>query len=61
MPFPRIKDLPEAERQPFVDWLQGQTRPIDESLPPTEEQDCYYQYDYLRWKEKLRSGWEMFD
>ena len=47
--FPRVRDLPEEEREPFMRWLMNQTRPI---LPgvPVREQDGYYQWDHDRWK-----------
>lgn len=48
--WPRIRDLPEAERRPFGKWLCGQTRPRLEAAPD-HEQDAYYPWDYSRWKE----------
>lgn len=45
--WPRIRDLPEAEREPFTQWLAGQTRPL---LVGEEIQDGYYGWDYARWK-----------
>ena len=48
--WPRIKDLPEEERKPFRKWLGGQTVPVIEGLPMSE-QDAYYVWDYERWKE----------
>ena len=47
--WPRVRDLPEAERGPFLEWLWGSTIPVDESLPD-DEQDCYYPWDYKNWK-----------
>jgi hypothetical protein len=49
--FPRIRDLPEAEREPFRKWLAGQTVPLMDGIPDGE-QDCYYSWDYKRWKER---------
>lgn len=47
--WPRIRDLPEAERQPFTDFLAHQTRPwIDGES--ANDQDGYYESDYLNWK-----------
>lgn len=51
-PFPRLRDLPEEEREPFWQWLMGQTRPMVGGLP-VEEQDFYYGDDYLKWKSYL--------
>lgn len=48
----RIRDLPEEERGPFLRWLEGQTVPLIEGLPP-EEQDAYYPHDYDQWKAGL--------
>ena len=48
--WPRIRDLPEHEREPFLVWLEGQTRPLIGDLP-MEEQDGYYRWDYDRWKQ----------
>ena len=47
--WPRIRDLPEAERVPFRKWLTGQTVPMIDGLP-YEEQDGYYRWDYERWR-----------
>lgn len=50
---PRIRDLPEEERELFNEWLvyNGQTRPFHPELPKTpEEQDFYYEHDYREWK-----------
>lgn len=45
--WPRIRDLPEHEREPFRLWLSDQPRPtlIDDI------QDGYYGWDYSRWKQ----------
>lgn len=48
--WPRARDLPEAERKAFGEWLCGQTRPWLENTPDSE-QDAYYAWDYKRWKE----------
>lgn len=50
--WPRVSNLPVAERWPFTKWLRGQTRPLIEGLPMAE-QDGYYEYDYSRWKKGL--------
>lgn len=50
--FPRIRNLPLEEQEPFRQWLSGQTMPLEESVP-LEEQDFYYQWDYDRWKAGL--------
>jgi len=47
--FPRLRDLPVDEQQPFGKWLFGQTCPVLEGLPDSE-QDAYYPDDYDRWK-----------
>lgn len=51
-PWPRIRDLPEAERKPFEQWLSGQTRPWIIGLPDSE-QDGYFEWDYKHWKAGL--------
>lgn len=47
--WPRIRDLPEDEREPFSEWLIGQTCPDIEGAP-LAEQDGYYRHDYESWK-----------
>ena len=47
--WPRIKDLPESEHEPFKKFLEGQTCPEIPGVPMAE-QDGYYTHDYLRWK-----------
>lgn len=46
--FPRICQLPEAERTPFAKWLEHQIR------PHTEGRDGYYPWDYERWKRQWK-------
>lgn len=49
--WPRIRDLPAAEREPFSRFLTGQTRPcimVDGKIDP--ESDGYYPWDYENWK-----------
>lgn len=53
--WPRIKDLPVAERKPFRKWLTGQTVPMIVGLP-YKEQDAYYQSDYDTWKYSWDKG-----
>ena len=48
--WPRIRNLPAEDQEPFYKWLIGQTQPIIEG-EPAAEQDAYYTGDYLRWKE----------
>ena len=48
--WPRIRNLPAEDREPFAIWLWGSNHPIIEG-EPLEEQDAYYTGDYLRWKE----------
>lgn len=50
-PWPRIRNLPEAERQPFIEFLVGQTVPWIEG-EPMEDQDAYYPWDYDNFKRK---------
>ena len=45
--WPRIRDLPKEEQEPFSKWLYGQTCPF---LEGEEIQDGYYSHDYDRWK-----------
>ncbi len=47
--WPRVRDLAEAEREPFTRWLSGQPRPYLICESP-ENQDGYYGWDYDRWK-----------
>jgi hypothetical protein len=54
--WPRVSELPEDEREPFTNWLVGQTRPMIEGIP-MDEQDGYYEHDYRRWK----SGCKIWD
>lgn len=51
--WPRIRDLPAEQREPFEHWLRGQTCPWLEGVPETE-QDAYHQGDYDRW----HYGWQ---
>lgn len=53
-PWPRIRDLPEAERQPFTEFLNCQTVPWIEGEPESE-QDGYFEQDYLRFKARQRA------
>lgn len=55
MKYPRIRDLPEEEREAFSEWLAGQTMPLEEEYEtiPQEEWDWYYRWDYERWKADL--------
>ena len=55
--FPRIKDLPPDEQEPFGEYLYGQTRPLIIGLPMAE-QDGYYLSDYLRWKSDDDTYWD---
>lgn len=50
--WPRIRDLPVDEQDPFIVFLDGQTRPMIDGVPGTE-QDAYYPSDYERWKSGL--------
>lgn len=47
--YPRLRDLPLEEQLPFQKELEGQTRPWIEGIAD-EDQDFFYQGDYLRWK-----------
>jgi hypothetical protein len=49
--YPRIRDLPVSEREPFAAWLIGQTVPMITDSPDSE-QDAYYPWDYDNWKRK---------
>lgn len=51
-PYPRLRDLPEAEREAFKKRLTGQTVPVVHGVP-MDEQDFYYPWDYDRWKRGL--------
>lgn len=58
--WPRIKDLPEKEREPFRKWLTGQTVPLITSLA-YDEQDAYYPWDYKQWKRTLKGEAVLWD
>lgn len=47
--WPKIKDLPKNEQEPFREYLRGQTCPHIDGVP-LDEQDVYYKHDYERWK-----------
>lgn len=49
--WPRVRDLPPQEQQPFLDFLAHQTRPVLDDVP-MDEQDGFYQVDYDRWKQR---------
>jgi hypothetical protein len=49
--YPRIRDLPVSEREPFAAWLIGQTVPMITDTTDGE-QDAYYPWDYDNWKRK---------
>lgn len=54
----RIRDLPEAERQPFLDFLAHQTRPWIDGEPESE-QDGYYHCDLENFRRHPRDrGWD---
>ena len=48
--WPRIRNLPAEDQEPFYRWLISQIQPIIED-EPVAEQDAYYTGDYLRWKQ----------
>ena len=48
--YPRIRDVPAHEREAFMSWLNGQTRPYIDGQP-WSEQDAYFEGDYERWKQ----------
>jgi len=54
--WPRIRDLPESERDAFTEWLDGQTRPMIEG-EDMSEQDAYYEHDYRAWKRGI-GAWD---
>jgi hypothetical protein len=47
--WPRLRDLPEEEQEPFREWLRGSTIPHLVGVAD-EDQDAYYPWDYIRWK-----------
>lgn len=53
---PIIDDLPEEERDPFSEWLAGQTRP--QNMDGTSG---YWPHDYDRWKAVLRGEPDWMD
>jgi len=46
--WPRVRDLPEAEREPFTVWLAGQNRP-KLANQPEDQQDGFYGWQYQSW------------
>lgn len=60
--WPRLRDLPETEREVFGKWLyeNGQTRPEVAGVPDAD-QDFYYSHDYDRWKVMRSIGLEIWD
>lgn len=51
--YPRIRDLPPEEQEPFRAFLCGQTRPlIDFPQTPWKDQDYYFSGDYENFKRK---------
>lgn len=55
--YPRLRDLPVAEREPFCRWLMGKTpgslghtMPICDPTEPREQWDWYYPWDYAAWR-----------
>ena len=47
--WPRIRNLPAEEREPFALLVAGLSRPYIEG-EPLDEQDAYYTGDYREWK-----------
>ena len=48
--YPRIRNLPEREQEPFNDWLTEEFRPVGDPSEPTSEYDWYYPDQYIKWK-----------
>lgn len=59
--WPRLRDLPETEREVFRKWLLGKTRPPEVAGIPDADQDFYYSHDYDRWKVMRSIGLEIWD
>ena len=49
--WPRVRNLPTEEQEPFYEWLRDKARPVIEGKPP-REQDAYYTGDYRDWKRR---------
>ncbi len=61
--WPRIRDLPTEEQKPFLEYLNGKTRPLmepEEDYAP-EDQDAFYQSNYDRWKAVLAGKLVIWD
>jgi hypothetical protein len=58
--WPRVRDLPEKERNEFEIWLNGQTRPVIEGEPDSE-QDGYFPWDYAKWRIVKMGGAYIWD
>jgi hypothetical protein len=52
-PWPRMRDLPEAERASFTEWLYGSAAPWIDGLPQSE-QDAFYPWDYSAWRRNVK-------
>lgn len=58
--WPRIKNLPDTEKEPFRKWLTGQTCPLLTGVA-MEEQDGFYPWDYERWQRHLKGEKTLWD
>ena len=47
--FPRIRELPKEEQEPFREAMQNKEMPWLRGIPENE-QDGFWLYDYARWK-----------
>lgn len=47
--YVRVSEIPEGERQEFMEFMVGQTRPVIDGL---DSQDAVYVCDYANWKSK---------
>ena len=52
--YPRIRDLPKEEREPFEKSLYGQTCPCIPGID-MKDQDSFYMHDYEQWKRRQNS------
>lgn len=56
--YPRIRNLPEKEREPFKKWLGDHLCqiPVPDTTVPISGQDWYYPFDYEAWKRSTNTG-----
>lgn len=57
--YVNIDELPDDQREPFRQWLAGQTQPVVEEEPPVRSRrvaDTAYFWDYSLWYDYASLG-----